>query len=187
MVTLPQRSDPPGGCRRGCGGRGKHAAHWKREPGGHSTNCWAVPSHSDLFLRVLEHFHGFLHLPFLIALLQQPVTGSQVAQELQGKTVKLIQPCRHGEQAPLPPPRDTPWGDMSHHHPAGSHLMLSQGGLSICRIPSGRQHLGPPSLSQGGNGNKVEGGQGANQTCEHLRRRAMASRLQGEAEPVPVG
>lgn len=64
----------------GGGGGGEHSAHWKSEPGGCSTKGRVVPPHSDLFLRVLEHFHGLLHLPFLVALLQQPVAGTQVAQ-----------------------------------------------------------------------------------------------------------
>lgn len=58
----------------------------RRQAGG--TKGWA-PRRSDLFLRVLEHFHGLLHLPFLVALLQQPVAGPEVAQELEEKTRRV--------------------------------------------------------------------------------------------------
>lgn len=57
------------------------------------TKGWA-PRRSDLVLRVLEHFHGLLHLPFLVALLQQPVAGPEVAQELEEKT-RRVKPGRH--------------------------------------------------------------------------------------------
>lgn len=45
---------------------------------------------ADLALGELEHLHGLIHQPLLVALSQQPVTGAKVAEKLgrRGHTEK---------------------------------------------------------------------------------------------------
>lgn len=157
---------------RGSGGGRERAARWKSEPGGRSTKDRAVPSRSDLFLRVLEHFHGLLHLPFLVALLQQPVTGTQVAQELQKKTT-WVNPTSQtqGASAFRSPlchlPGTHSWGGPG-PPPSCPFPSDARPGWSVCQQGSHREKTSSrsPPLSQGGNGNKAEGGRGANRTSE---------------------
>lgn len=42
-------------------------------------------SPADLALGELEHLHGLIHQPLLVALSQQPVTGAKVAEKLGRK------------------------------------------------------------------------------------------------------
>lgn len=72
--------------------------------------------------------------------------------------------------------------DLGHHHPAGSHLMLGQGGLSVSRTPTGEDNISP----RVGMRTRQREDEEENKHLNHLRYKVMASRLRGEAEPVPV-
>lgn len=162
-------SDLPRGCMRGSGGVEERAACWKSEPRGHSTKEWAGLPRSDLLFRVLEHFHGLFHLPFLVALLQQAVTGAQVAQELQKKTTGVNPTLQtQGATAFRSPPCNLPGHthgeDLGHHHPAC--VALSAG------LPRGEDNISVHPLSQGGSRREDEG---QTKHLIHLRYKATAS------------
>lgn len=45
---------------------------------------------ADLALGELEHLHGLLHQPLVVALSQQPVTGTKVAEKLGQKGAPVV-------------------------------------------------------------------------------------------------